>query len=109
MPAENQHDAGQGPVLLDIGGPIGALIVHTDASLRGAEIEIEPVEHRDNWIPGRHVAVHPRPTTKGFRYIAVFADLHEGDYQLHLRPDGPTHAPATIHGGRVTEINWPSG
>ena len=39
--AENPH-AGQGMVVLDIGGDIGALIVHAPSSLADVEIEIAP-------------------------------------------------------------------
>ncbi len=38
---ENPH-AGQGCVLLDIGGDIGALVVTTPASMVGVEVEIAP-------------------------------------------------------------------
>ena len=36
--------AGQGPVLLDIGGDVGALVVEMPAALTGREIEICPVD-----------------------------------------------------------------
>ena len=54
---EDLSYAGQGAVLLDIGGDVGALIVHMPAELAGTEIEICPAgadryaEHRT------HVAV----------------------------------------------------
>jgi hypothetical protein len=41
--AENPG-AGQGPVLLDIGGDIGALVVMMPPELVGVEVEIRPVE-----------------------------------------------------------------
>ncbi len=44
-PSENPH-AGQGMVVLDIGGDIGALVVSAPASLAGAEIEICPAGAR---------------------------------------------------------------
>ena len=40
-PNENP-DAGQGPVLLDIGGDVGALIVTMPAETEGLEVEIRP-------------------------------------------------------------------
>ncbi len=40
---DNRH-AGQGAVLLDIGGSIGALVVTLPAELVGVEIEIRPVQ-----------------------------------------------------------------
>ena len=39
---ENPH-AGQGSVLLDIGGDVGALVVSMPPAMVGAEIEIAPV------------------------------------------------------------------
>jgi hypothetical protein len=36
---ENPH-AGQGPVMLDVGGDVGALLVRMPARLEGVEIEI---------------------------------------------------------------------
>lgn len=39
--AENPY-AGQGPVLLDVGGEVGALLVMMPASWEGVEIEIRP-------------------------------------------------------------------
>lgn len=44
--AENPH-AGQGMVVLDIGGDIGALIVSTGQQMAGWEIEICPTGARD--------------------------------------------------------------
>ncbi len=38
--AENPY-AGQGPVLLDIGGDIGAVVLHLPAHWEGAEVEYE--------------------------------------------------------------------
>ena len=40
--AENPH-AGQGSVLLDIGGDVGALVVTMPAEMEGVEVEIRPV------------------------------------------------------------------
>ena len=43
MTAENPY-AGQGPVLLDIGGDIGALLVTMPPELVGAEVAIRPID-----------------------------------------------------------------
>jgi hypothetical protein len=42
---EQNAFAGQGAVLLDIGGDVGALVVHMPAELAGVEIEIRPLGH----------------------------------------------------------------
>ena len=52
MTSENPY-AGQGPVLLDIGDDVGALVVTMPADLEGVEVEINRVgdDHRH---PARH-------------------------------------------------------
>ena len=42
MTEDNSH-AGQGPVMLDIGGDIGAVILTMPAALKGQEIEARPI------------------------------------------------------------------
>lgn len=107
---DNSH-AGDGPVVLDIGGDIGALIVTMPAALAGAEIEACPIAgaafdtrsaHPGGHLP--HVGVLARP---GPRYTAVFAELQDGEYQLYLRPHEPARLTAVVHGGEVTMAAWP--
>jgi hypothetical protein len=101
----NRH-AGQGPVLLDIGGDVGALIVRAPASLAGQEIEIRPVGRpAPAHLP--HVAVVGRPTGHGIRHSAVFGELTEGTYELYRRPNGPVVLRVTITGGEVCQAEWP--
>lgn len=109
---ENPH-AGDGPVVLDIGGDVGALVVTMPAELAGSEVEIGPRgdggraagrrghEHRP------HVAVVARPVAGGLVHSLVFGELVEGDYELYRRPDGPVELTASVVGGRVTEAAWP--
>ncbi len=133
---ENPH-AGQGMVVLDIGGDVGALIVSTPASMVGVEIEICPGGSRDQtpdeggqWWDGEwrshghssgsahhhhddgrawpHVAVIARPSPVGTQCTAVYPGLREGTYDLWVRPDGATSVTATVHGGQVTTADWPS-
>jgi hypothetical protein len=105
--SENPH-AGQGPVLLDIGGDVGALAIAMPAALEGAEVEIRPVDGRPNPGPLRHVAVHARAVTGQTLYSAVFPDLREGDYELYLRPDGDVQLRVTVTGGEVRHAVWPA-
>ena len=51
--AENPY-AGQGPVLLDIGGDIGAVVLHLPAHWEGAEVEYE----REDGVPADHAHPH---------------------------------------------------
>jgi len=43
MAVENPH-AGQGSVVLDIGGDVGALVVTMPAELEGVEVEINSID-----------------------------------------------------------------
>jgi len=111
---ENPH-AGQGPVLLDVGGDVGALLVRMPASLEGVEIEIRP--HRPTMASRSHdhgdhshlthVEVLPRPSAGGFVHCAVFPQLGQGRYELYERPFGPVRLQVTITGGQVTQASWP--
>ena len=114
--AENPY-AGQGSVLLDIGGDVGALVVTMPATLTGAEVEINRVDSHDHHQHGHdhdhgdhrpHVAVVPRPTKIGLVHSLVFPELTEGRYELYLRPSGPVELTVGIKGGAVTEAVWPS-
>ena len=120
---DNSH-AGQGAVVLDIGGDIGALVIVAPPELEGVEIEARPQAHL---VPGfdlhhwhdhglgehshahlEHVAVVPRPVPGGGHvHSAVFAALPEGTYELYERPAGPVRLTAEVRGGAVTETVWP--
>ncbi len=107
-PEHHNANAGQGAVLLDIGGDIGALILTmSDAQLEGSEIEIRPVP-RLSIEPLRHVGVVSRPTPSGRVHSAVFDGLDEGRYELYVRPDGPVQLEVEVRGGEVSFAEWPS-
>ena len=91
-----------GPVALDIGGGMGALIVRSDVDHVGDEIEIEAIDP-----PGRrtHVAVLRRPLRDHDVFAAVFGSLAAGDYAL-LRRDRARWRTITIVDGQVTEVDW---
>ena len=99
----HRHTADGGPVVLDIGGDVGALVLRTSAALAGQEIEISPVEEPEH---RRHVAVHQRDLAGAPVHAAVFPDLRWGSYQL-WSPDGSPTMTVSIRGGRVTEASWP--
>jgi hypothetical protein len=102
---ENQW-AGQGPVLLDIGGDVGALIVTTPPGLRGTEIEIRPVP--DGGAHPVHVGVVARPVDDALVDCAVFPELRQGGYLLNRRPGAATaRLHVTIRGGQITRARWP--
>ena len=108
---ENPH-AGQGSVLLDIGGDVGALVVEAPASMVGVEVEIRP--ERPGGVPSApprghlpHVAVVPRRTPGGVVPSLVFADLTAGRYQLCRKGTDHVELTAEVVGGTVTEASWP--
>jgi hypothetical protein len=118
MNVEDNSYAGQGAVLLDIGGDVGALVVIMPPALLGTEIEIRPV-HDHATVPAEHgsghhhargvshVGVVGRPTGAASVPTAVFPELLEGDYELYERPSGPIRLNARIGGGQVTRLTWP--
>jgi hypothetical protein len=118
--AENPH-AGQGPVLLDIGGDVGAIVLHLTAALEGAEVEIEPAGREDDHEHGQrdhghghdhtrrpHVAVVGRPVAGGLAYTAVFPDLQADRYALSVTGH-EGRLVAEVRGGEVTELSWGRG
>jgi len=113
---ENPY-AGQGSVLLDVGGDVGALLVTMPASWEGVEIEIRPRDlsvsdaspvhdHADH--PHlNHVEVLPRPTPDGWVHCAVFPDLKQGRYELSERPFGQVVLEVAVVGGQIAQVSWP--
>jgi hypothetical protein len=86
-------------LVLDIGGAVGALVIHAGAELAEQEIEISPVRRP---TPREHNVVHARRDRYRTAYTAVFPAVPEGDYTVWRR-DGAPHAVVTIRGGEVTE------
>jgi hypothetical protein len=89
-------------VVLDIGQDIGALIIYTDAELRGREIEVSAegsaatrvhVEVLERWVNGRQV------------FAAVFPMLRAGGYDIWQHSPIPSGT-ASIIGGKVTTVDW---
>jgi hypothetical protein len=103
---ENPH-AGQGAVLRDIGGDIGALVVSMPASLLGTAVEIRPLG-RSTGRAGAdhltHVAVVERPVGQRYQPSLVFADLEDGGYELFEKghPDAVALRVAVV-GGEVSD------
>jgi hypothetical protein len=104
--SENLH-AGQGSVLLDIGGDVGALVVSMPASTVGIEIEIAPTGHPHEHTHHRpHVAVVDRPVPGGTLPSLVFPELVEGSYDLFEKGDDFVRMCAEVIGGQVTFADW---
>ncbi|WP_239138314.1 phospholipase [Actinoplanes regularis] len=95
--------SGQGTVMLNIGGNVGALIIGTPARLHGHEIEVSPVDAPSQ---RQHAAVRARYVRGGVTYCVVIDNLAEGRYAIWA--DGPE--PLTeveVRGGAVAEFTWP--
>ena len=114
--------AGQGAVMLDIGGDVGALVVTMPSSMVGAEIEIAPtgeVRHEHGHGQGHshghghghghrpHVAVVDRPVAAGSHPSLVFPELVEGSYELFDKGAHEVLLTVEITGGQVTFSEWP--
>ena len=123
MPSTSEPEnawAGQGAVLLDIGGDVGALVVAMPESTLGLEVEIRPLDgqhvhhHGDRQGDGHthehlaHVAVVARPVAEGRLPSLVFPALESGRYELFEK--GRAEAVALwveVTGGVVTTADWP--
>ncbi|HET9730723.1 MAG TPA: phospholipase [Acidimicrobiia bacterium] len=101
----HHHDYGpsyEGTVVLDIGGDVGALVVHMPSSLLGHEIEL--VRSGDE-VPFVHTAVRERHLPGATTAAAVFVNVPAGDFAV-VGVHGRASFPVTIVGGRVTEATW---
>ncbi|MDQ6934281.1 MAG: phospholipase [Actinomycetota bacterium] len=103
MNEESQLGPSQdGTVMLDIGGDVGALIIHTSVALAGSEIELSVVGTR---APRTHVAVRERRGVGPTRYAAIYPSLPARDYTVWGH-DGEPAGTVAIAGGRVSELDW---
>ena len=117
--------AGQGSVLLDIGGDVGALIVTMPPDLEGMEVEIAPEaeaahdgshdaghdhdhhgEHAHEHPHRPHVAVVNRPVEGDRVPSLVFPELVEGRYALYEKGTTDVHLVVDVRGGEVATAAW---
>jgi hypothetical protein len=89
-------------LVLDIGGDIGALVIHTGPELDSAEIELSPVGDDHQRF---HNQVHARHLPEGVRHNAVFPRVHAGEYTI-WRDHSTAHGTVHVEGGRVAEYTW---
>ncbi|WP_329561268.1 hypothetical protein [Kitasatospora sp. NBC_01266] len=92
----------EGSVVLEIGGTLGALIIHTGAAEDGLEIEVS-LTGQDT--TRTHAAVRPRHLVGRSIHCAVISPLPEGEYTLWRTADTPAGS-VTVRGGEVTEYHW---
>jgi hypothetical protein len=103
-PGEHSYALRRHPehVVLDIGGAIGALIVHTDCSMHGVEVEISATGRDDR---RSHKEVLERELGGRAAYTAVFDKVSEGTYTLWVDDVARERGVAVI-GGEVSELDW---
>ena len=96
----HRHGASHaGTVVLEVGGGMGALIVHTGPEREGDEIEIAPVMPDAVRV---HAEVRERRLGATNVYCAVYTGLAAGDYTVAYGAGlDPT---VTITPGAVTEL-----
>jgi hypothetical protein len=126
--------AGQGSVLLDIGGDVGALVVTMPASMEGEEIEIvregelghqhsrvhHDHDHAHDHDHGHahdhahdqghrpHVAVVNRPVQGEQVPSLVYPELVEGRYVLVPKGTDDVRLSVEVTGGEVATATWPT-
>ena len=100
--------AGQGAVLLDIGGDIGALVVEMPAEMVDVEVEIRPVEGVAR-APGHHPHVAVVARRVGARTVPslVYPELRAGTYELYQKGTDRVEMTARVEGGLVKQVTWP--
>ncbi len=90
-----------GPVVFDIGGDVGALVIYVDAELVGTEIPIEWAADPDKDV---HTGVWPRRVGSESVVVAVYPELIEGRYCIPSIGGRPPRE-VVIEGGRVAEVD----
>jgi len=88
-----------GPMVLDIGGTVGALHVVVDEAWAGRELFLG----NDDPAFSVHTGVWLRHVDGGHVASALYSELEEGTYRI-LDDDGETLEHAVVRGGEVTEI-----
>lgn len=101
-PAGETPPAG-GPVVLDIGDDVGAVIVHVTGvwdDLIGYEIHARPSGSSRHSI---HTGIWPRAVGGRQELVAVFPELDQGTYEL-LNLNGTVATSVIVSAGVVTEV-----
>jgi len=94
--------SGDGTVVLDIGGDVGALVLHTPHELAGMEIDIYRAGED---LPAMHTAVRARDLPGGHVHAAVYPTVPAGEYVIAAVGALPALC-VTVRGGHVTETSW---
>ncbi len=103
---ESAYHVHGGPVVLDIGGDIGAMLVTLDPSIldsstTGRELHLRSLHQPPINI---HTGIWPRDVPGGRVVAAVFPELVEGGYWV-LDETGTAVRRVEIRGGALTSID----
>lgn len=90
-------------IVLDIGGEIGALIVHADPECHDLQIEICRSGKEDGKREHQHIL--ERPIGGRTMYAAVFGGLRQGSYTLFTH-NAVRETDVMIQGANVTTLDW---
>ncbi len=101
MTEERANLAATGSVMLDIGGDVGALVVHVDSPLLGHEVEARPVAAARR---PTHADVLERQTPHGPLYAVVISGLLAGRYTVWLDGSHPW-GEVEVSAGQVAELD----
>ena len=89
-------------VVLEIGGDLGALVIHTDPDMHGVEIEISRQGAKRD---GAHKQVLERSAGGSAQFTAVFDALAAGTYTLWIG-EHERARDVKVEGASVTELDW---
>lgn len=99
-PLESITHVHGGPMVLDIGGTVGALHVLLDEAWAGRELFLG----NDDIAFSVHTGVWLRHVERGHVASALYAGLEEGTYRI-LDEDGAEWTRAVVRGGELTEVD----
>jgi len=106
MTRHHHHHVDAGAVsVLDIGGDVGAVVVHLGDRPIGAELEMQPVGDPTGRF---HTGVHDRLSGATPIRSAVFPEVRAGRHEL-LDRDGVPFAVVEAVGGEVTVLDLRGG
>lgn len=87
--------------MLDVGGEVGALVVHLTAVPAGGELEAQPAGDPSLRF---HTGVHVRQVGGAAVPVALFPELTEGAYEI-LDGNLAPIAAVVVTGGQVTQLD----
>lgn len=89
------------PVVFDIGGDIGGLILYTKPEMKGREIEVS-IKTESKRV---HVEVLERLVNGQTVFAAAYPNLRQGQYDIWSEDGSPADS-FTIVGGEVATLDW---